>query len=71
MITQGCQSQRRIVETEQYDCVGSPPASNLSDASSTVESKGSVRRRVSWEANVVDNEHMNKFRTDDEFWDPS
>jgi HAD superfamily hydrolase (TIGR01549 family) len=27
------------------------------------------RRRVSWQCDVVDNEHMNKMKTDDEFWD--
>lgn len=29
-----------------------------------------VHRHVSWESHVIDNEHMNKLRTDDEFWDP-
>ena len=40
----------------------------------TLESKDSEeikspRRRVSWKSDVVDNENMNKYRTDDEYWD--
>lgn len=30
---------------------------------------GEPRRRVSWQNDVIDNEHMNKLRTDDEYWD--
>lgn len=33
------------------------------------EKDSSPRRRVSWQADVIDNEHMNKMRTDDEYWD--
>lgn len=29
-----------------------------------------IHRKVTWTSDVIDNEHMNKFRTDDEFWDP-
>lgn len=31
--------------------------------------KYTPRRRVSWQNDVIDNEHMNKWKTDDEYWD--
>jgi hypothetical protein len=39
------------------------------DVSSSGNPK-TTHRHVSWESRVIDNEHMNKLRTDDEFWDP-
>ena len=30
---------------------------------------GSAVRRVSWQSDVIDNEHLNKRKTDDEYWD--
>jgi phosphoglycolate phosphatase len=54
---------------------------NKSKAAQTIELEGvreslnteklEPRRRVSWQNDVIDNEHMNKFRTDDEYWDGS
>lgn len=47
----------------------SAPVEGIRETESAITAKMEPVRRVSWQKDVIDNEHMNKLRTDDEYWD--
>jgi hypothetical protein len=54
------------------ECVSGSASGSASDSVSKCVSEcvsGSAVRRVSWQSDVIDNEHLNKRKTDDEYWD--
>jgi phosphoglycolate phosphatase len=53
---------------EAFLCQREKPAAAVEQASGT-EMLEERPRRVSWQNDVIDNEHMNKMKTDDEYWD--